>query len=147
MGYFDSCSKKISVDTGPQNATIRNHSLPEASKEEVMRNIIMTKETEVIETLKYKYENIEVQTRKKMQQRNRLGTPLKLVFLWSVTSFIVFYTIYVIILHYENASIQFTENFTTKNRKFSDKKFRHFSYFCSKYRLWILVRTASPRRF
>ena len=37
--------------------------------------------------------------------------------------------------------------FTTKKWKFSDKKFLYFSYFCSKYRLWVLIRTASTRRF
>ena len=31
--------------------------------------------------------------------------------------------------------------------KFSDKKFWYFSYFYSKHRLWVLVRTASMRRF
>ena len=36
--------------------------------------------------------------------------------------------------------------FTTKNWKFSDKKFWYFSYFCSKHRLWVLVRTASKHR-
>ena len=34
-----------------------------------------------------------------------------------------------------------------KRGKFSDKKFWYFSYFCSKHRLWVPVRTASPRRF
>ena len=34
-----------------------------------------------------------------------------------------------------------------KEWKSSDKKFWYFSYFCSKHRLWVLVRTASPRRF
>ena len=34
-----------------------------------------------------------------------------------------------------------TENFQVK------KKNRYFSYFCTKHRLWVLVRTASPRRF
>ena len=42
---------------------------------------------------------------------------------------------------------KYTENFPTKNWKFSDKKYWYFSYFCSKHRLWVLVRTASPRRF
>ena len=42
---------------------------------------------------------------------------------------------------------KYTETFATKNRKFSDKKFWYFSYFCSKHRLWVLVRTASTRRF
>ena len=42
---------------------------------------------------------------------------------------------------------KYTETFTTKKRKFSDKKFWYFSYFCSKHRLWVLVRTASTRRF
>ena len=41
-----------------------------------------------------------------------------------------------------------TEKFTTKiNWKFSDKDSDIFSYFCSKHRLWVPVRTASPRRF
>ena len=37
---------------------------------------------------------------------------------------------------------KYTENFTTKNWIFSDKKYLiFFSYFCSKQRLWVLVRT------
>ena len=39
---------------------------------------------------------------------------------------------------------KYIENFTTKKWKFSDKKYWYFSYFCSKHRLWVLVRTASP---
>ena len=39
------------------------------------------------------------------------------------------------------------ENFTTKNWKFSDKKFQYFSYFCSIHRLWVLFRTASMRQW
>ena len=42
---------------------------------------------------------------------------------------------------------KYIENFTSKNIKFSDKKIGYFSYFCSKHRLWVLVRTASARRF
>ena len=42
---------------------------------------------------------------------------------------------------------KYTENFTTKTWKFSDKKFWYFFYFCSKHRLWVAVRTASTRRF
>ena len=42
---------------------------------------------------------------------------------------------------------KYTENFTTKKGKFSDKKFWYFSYYCSKHKLWVLVRTASARRF
>ena len=38
---------------------------------------------------------------------------------------------------------KYIENFTSKNWKFSDKKVWYFSYFCSKHRLWVLVRTAS----
>ena len=45
------------------------------------------------------------------------------------------------------SNIQCIENFTTKNWKFSDKNSDIFSYFCSKHRLWVLVRTASLRRF
>ena len=37
---------------------------------------------------------------------------------------------------------KYTEIFITKKWKFSDKKLRHVSYFCSKHRLWVLVRTA-----
>ena len=42
---------------------------------------------------------------------------------------------------------KYTEKFTTKKWKFSGKTFWYFSYFCSKHRLWVLVRTASTRRF
>ena len=42
---------------------------------------------------------------------------------------------------------KYIENFTSKNWIFSDQKLWYFSYFCSKYRLWVLVRTASARRF
>ena len=42
---------------------------------------------------------------------------------------------------------KYTEIFTTKNWNFSDKNSDIFSYFCSKHRLWVLVRTASARRF
>ena len=41
----------------------------------------------------------------------------------------------------------FNETFTTKKWKFSDEKFRYISYFWSKHRLLVLVRTASTRRF
>ena len=37
---------------------------------------------------------------------------------------------------------KYTENFTTKKLKISDKK-----YFYSKHRLWVFVRTASMRQF
>ena len=37
---------------------------------------------------------------------------------------------------------KYTENFSTKNEKFQIKNFDIFFYFCSKHRLWILVRTA-----
>ena len=42
---------------------------------------------------------------------------------------------------------KYTENYTNKKGKFSDKKFWYFSYFCPKHRLWVLVRTSSARRF
>ena len=42
---------------------------------------------------------------------------------------------------------KYIENLTTKKWKLSDKKFWYFSCFCSKHRLWVLVRTASMRRF
>ena len=42
---------------------------------------------------------------------------------------------------------KYIENVTTKKPKVSREKFWYFSYFCSKHRLWVLIRTASPRRF
>ena len=43
---------------------------------------------------------------------------------------------------------KYTENFTTKKKKKKKKKFSDIcSYFCSNHRLWVLVRTASTRRF
>ena len=42
---------------------------------------------------------------------------------------------------------KYIENFTFKNWKFSDQNLCYISYFCSKHRLWVLVRTASLRRF
>ena len=41
---------------------------------------------------------------------------------------------------------RYIENFTTKKGKFTDKKIWYFSYLL-KNRLWVLVRTASARRF
>ena len=38
-----------------------------------------------------------------------------------------------------------TENFTTRKRNFSEKKTDSFSYFRSKHRLWVFVRTASAQ--
>ena len=50
--------------------------------------------------------------------------------------------------HYENTPIQlYWKFYHQKKWKFSDKKFWYFSYFCTKHRLWVLVRTASMRRF
>ena len=43
---------------------------------------------------------------------------------------------------------KYTENFTAKkNESFQINKIWYFSYFCSKHTLWVLVRTASTRRF
>ena len=42
---------------------------------------------------------------------------------------------------------KYIEMFTSKNRKFSGKNSDIFSYFCSKHRLWVLVRTVSVRRY
>ena len=38
---------------------------------------------------------------------------------------------------------KYTENFTNKNEIFQIKNSDIFSYFCSKHRLWVFVRTAS----
>ena len=50
--------------------------------------------------------------------------------------------------HYENMPFQiYWKFYHLKKWKFSDKKFWYFSCFCLKHRLWVLVRTASTRRF
>ena len=50
--------------------------------------------------------------------------------------------------HYENTPIQIFRKFHLQKLKNADKNFYiFFSYFCPKHRLWILVRTASERRF
>ena len=51
--------------------------------------------------------------------------------------------------HYENMPIQIYWIFLPpkKNENFQIKNSDIFSRFCSKHRLWVLVRTASPRRF
>ena len=54
---------------------------------------------------------------------------------------------YLLYLITKTCLFKYTENFTTKKWKFSDKKIWYFSWFCSKHRLWVLVRTASMRRF
>ena len=54
------------------------------------------------------------------------------------------FTLFAVIHITKTCLFKYTENFTTKrNWKFSDKKFWYFSYFCSKHRLWVLVKTAS----
>ena len=45
--------------------------------------------------------------------------------------------------HYENTPIQIYWKFCHQKMKISDKKFWHFSYFCSKHRLWVLARIVS----
>ena len=50
--------------------------------------------------------------------------------------------------HYENTPIQMYCKFQHQtNEGFQIKILIFFLYFCSKLRLWVLVRTASPRRF
>ena len=50
--------------------------------------------------------------------------------------------------HYENPPIQIYRKFHLQKLKIFRKKktLIFFSYFCSKHRLWVLVRTASPRQ-
>ena len=43
--------------------------------------------------------------------------------------------------HYKTRLYNNFEYSTTKKWKFSDKKFWYLSYFCTKHRLWVLVRT------
>ena len=50
--------------------------------------------------------------------------------------------------HYANMPVQYTAIFYgCKNDNFQIIFFGYFSYFCSKHRLWVHVRTASARRF
>ena len=50
--------------------------------------------------------------------------------------------------HYENTLIQIYGKFLfQKTENFQIKKLSYFLYFRSKHRLWVLVRTASARRF
>ena len=50
--------------------------------------------------------------------------------------------------HYENMSVQYTAIFHgCKNDNFQLEKCDHFLIFALKHRLWVLVRTASLRRF
>ena len=49
--------------------------------------------------------------------------------------------------HYENKPIQIRRKFHLQKLKIFRWKTLIFSYFCSKHRLWVLVRTASARRF
>ena len=49
--------------------------------------------------------------------------------------------------HYENTPIQINWKFHHQKLKFFRYTFCYFSYFSSKHILWVLVRTASSRRF
>ena len=50
--------------------------------------------------------------------------------------------------HYENMPIQIYRKFHLQKLNFQIKKRCYFfSYFCSKHRLWVLIRTASLRQF
>ena len=50
--------------------------------------------------------------------------------------------------HYENTPMQYTAIFQgCKNDNLQMKKMLYFSYFCSKHRLWVHVRTASLGQF
>ena len=52
--------------------------------------------------------------------------------------------VYSVIVHYENTPMKYTAIFQgCKTDKFQMKKCDIFSYFCSKHRSWVHVRTAS----
>ena len=46
-------------------------------------------------------------------------------------------------IHYESTPIQIYRKFSPPKIKKNQKKLWYFSYFCSKHKLWVLVRTAS----
>ena len=52
-----------------------------------------------------------------------------------------FKTLAQIVIIMKTCLFKYTENLTTKKGKFSEEKYWYFSYFCSKHRLWVLVRT------
>ena len=64
---------------------------------------------------------------------------------------LIFFLVYTVCMnsqiHYENTPIQIYWKFHHQKLKVFRQKFWYFSYFCSKHRLWILVRTALPRKF
>ena len=60
----------------------------------------------------------------------------------------LFLMLRLILYHYRNTPIQIYRKFhLQKLKNFQMENSDFFSYFCSKHRLWVLVRTASPRRF
>ena len=79
----------------------------------------------------------DIQTKK-----DRIGT----VIIKNSGAGLIYSNVYIIPIT-KTCLFKYTENFSTKKLKFSEKKFWYFSYFCSKHRLWVLVRTASTRRF
>ena len=59
-----------------------------------------------------------------------------------------FTDIKIAVYHYANMSVQYTAIFHGyKNGNFQMKKCDFFSFFCSKHRSWVNVRTASLKRF
>ena len=76
--------------------------------------------------------------------------------IWKISEFlsenlqflVVTFSIYLNRHVYENTPVLIYRKFHHQKLKiFQIKILIFFSYFCSKHRLWVLVRTASPRRF
>ena len=75
------------------------------------------------------------------QQKER--TIVQFIVLFSLESLSAFCLLWKRIM--KTRLFKYIENFTSKTGKFPDKTFWYFSYFCSKHRLLVLVRTASAR--
>ena len=82
----------------------------------------------------------------KINRQNLSQNPLKVFLQCSVDmlSSIEFnYKLYIT----KTRLFKYIDNFTSKKWKLSQKKIRYFSYFCSRHRLWVPVRTTSVRWF
>ena len=80
---------------------------------------------------------------RKWQSKSQNGHPLfvRLYGSW------LFNKIHLVITLRKHTYSNILQILSPKKWKFSDKKFWYFLCFCSKHRLWVLIRTASMRRF
>ena len=73
-----------------------------------------------------------------------------LILLRCQSAYLFWYLVFLLIFFYslqKQAYSNILKFLPPKQENFQIKKSWYFSYFCSKHRLWVLVRTASARRF